>query len=296
LRKVALLLDQAENPYQELLSKEARVRARHRGVELLEPRFADGSAMVQMQQIFECAGGETGPAGVMLVLAGGQSQPACRRLVAAGVSLVFLNRVPDYLDDLRSEAKNTLVSAVAPDQVEIGRLQGEFCTRLLRAGGTVLLVTGTPDSASAVARKEGFREAVGPKVQVHVAEGQWTEESGQQAVASWLRLAMGRDSALGLVVCQNDLMAKGARRALVKHAAGTGHKGLGQVPIVGCDGLRSEGQRMVDDGELAATVILPPTTGRAIDMLAAFWEVGSRSDLVLLPPDSYPQLGQLKLA
>jgi ABC-type sugar transport system substrate-binding protein len=263
---------------------------------LLEPQFVDGSAMAQMEQLFVCGRGETKPDGVMVVLAGSQSQrSACERAVKAGVSLVFLNRIPDYLDDLRAAAGDTLVAGVAPDQVEIGRLQAECCARLRTsgAGGTVLVVTGTPRSATATRRLQGFRQAA--EAQVEVVEGQWTEESGYQAVLGWLRLAMGRETQLDVVVCQNDLMARGARRALVKHAMGHLQKEPAHIPIVGCDGLPDEGQRMVDGGELAATVILPRTTGRAIDVLGAFWDVGSRADLVLLPPDPYPPLAQLKV-
>jgi ABC-type sugar transport system substrate-binding protein len=298
MRKVALLLDQADNAYQQGLVQEARARARRRNIALLEPQFVDGSAMAQMAQIFVCGRGETKPDGVMVTLAGSQSQrPACERMVKVGVSLVFLNRIPDYLDDLRAAAGDALVAGVAPDQVEIGRLQAECCARLQVSGadGTVLLVTGTPKSATATRRLQGFQQAAQLQVQAEVVEGHWTEESGYRAVLGWLRLAMGRERQLGVVVCQNDLMARGARRALVKHATSHDQKELARVPIVGCDGLPAEGRQMVDDGELVATVVLPPTSGRAIDVLAGFWEYGSRADLVLLPPDAYPPLAQLKV-
>ncbi len=298
MKKVALLLDQAGNAYQQGLIQEARARARRRQLVLLEPRFADGSPMAQMGQVFECGRAETRPDAVMVVLAGSQSQrPACERVVKAGVSLIFLNRIPDYFEDLRAASGDALVAAVAPDQVEIGRLQAECCARLRAsgAGGTVLLVTGTPKSATATRRLQGFQQAAQLEVEAEVVEGQWTEESGHRAVAAWLRLAMGREKQLGLVVCQNDQMARGARRALGKHAISRDLAPLARVPIVGCDGLPEEGQRMVDGGELAATVVLPPTSGRAIDVLAGFWEYGSRADMVLLPPDSYPALAQLKV-
>ena len=53
---------------------------------------------------------------------------------------------------------------------------------------------------------------------------------------------------------------------------------------------------MVSEKALAATVIMPPTTGRALDLLAAFWEHGSRADVVLLAPDSHPPLSQIRTA
>jgi ABC-type sugar transport system substrate-binding protein len=258
------------------------------------PHFAEGSAFDQMEQLFSCTRGDIHPDAVLLTTAGRQSQqPACRRVLAAGLSVVFLNRLPDYLDELRDANPDLLVAGVAPDQEEIGRIQARQCASILPAGGRALLVTGTPDNPSAMARQRGLQQGLAPGIDLHVAEGQWTEQSGHAAVSLWLRLATHQEREIDLVVCQNDQMARGVRRALVDHAEGGA---LAQVPILGCDGLPSEGQQMVGNGELVGTVVMPLTTGRAIDLLAAYWQVGSRPAQVLLTPDSYPSVDQLKLA
>jgi ABC-type sugar transport system substrate-binding protein len=294
--KVAVLLDQEQNQYQQLLLNEAKVRAPRRSLQLQPPQYANGSAVAQMEQLLGCAKATDRPDGVILVPAGRESQlPACRRVVKAGLSLVLLNRVPPYLDELRALSGDVLVAAVAPDQVEIGRIQAEQLAQLAPDSGFALLVTGTPSNDSAINRRKGFLEA-SRGTDVHVLEGDWNEESGYEALRDWFRLGADRNKPLGAVVCQNDQMARGARRALVERAVETGDRALTEVPLLGCDGLPQEGQRMVTEGTLAGTVIMPPTTGRALDLLAAFWEHGARADVVLLPPDSHPPLSQIRTA
>ena len=66
------------------------------------------------------------------------------------------------------------------------------------------------------------------------------------------------------MACHNDLLARGARRALVDVAKDLDHPELGKLPLVGCDGTPSVGQAMVKAGELAATVVLPRSSGPAV--------------------------------
>lgn len=296
-QRVALLLDQERNPYQELLAAEARARAPRRSLRLVSGTYANGSAVAQMEQLMACARGSQAVEGVILVPAGGESQmPACRHLVKAGVSVVFLNRVPEYLGELRAANPDVLVAAVTPDQQEIGRIQAEQLARLGPGDRLVLLVTGAATSESATRRRRGFLDALPPGADPHVLEADWSEESGARALTDFFRLGAHRGRPLAAVVCQNDPMAVGVRRVLEERARETGEAELSRVPVLGCDGLPDEGQRLVASGALAGTVVMPPTSGRAVDLLAAFWESGSRADVIRLAPDSFPPLSEFQSA
>jgi ABC-type sugar transport system substrate-binding protein len=209
---------------------------------------------------------------------------------------VFLNRVPDYMEALRNETADVLVAAVTPDQQAIGRIQAEQLGRLGPGDRLVLLVTGTASNESAIARRKGFADALPFGTDLHVLEGDWSEPSGHQALADFFRLGTQRGKRLAAVACQNDAMALGVRRGLADRAAEVGDRELARLPVLGCDGLPNEGQRMVADGTLAGTVIMPPTSGRALDLLAAYWESGARADVVRLEPDSHPPLSQIQSA
>jgi hypothetical protein len=50
---------------------------------------------------------------------------------------------------------------------------------------------------------------------------------------------------------------------------------------------------MVARGELAATVVMPPTTPVAVEVLARFWDAGERSGTVALEASPHPMLDTL---
>jgi ABC-type sugar transport system substrate-binding protein len=64
---------------------------------------------------------------------------------------------------------------------------------------------------------------------------------------------------------------------------------LAAVPLTGCDGLPQGGRRLVDQGRLAATVVTPPNTGPALELVAAALRSARMPPgEVLLKPSSYP--------
>jgi ABC-type sugar transport system substrate-binding protein len=71
------------------------------------------------------------------------------------------------------------------------------------------------------------------------------------------------------VVCQSDFMATGALEALRVTAEKLGNPHVRSLPVLGCDGLTSGGRKLVDDGRLAATVIVPTTSDKAVDLVVA---------------------------
>jgi hypothetical protein len=61
------------------------------------------------------------------------------------------------------------------------------------------------------------------------------------------------------------------------------------------DGLDAVGKAMVDQGELAGTVVNPLTTGAAVELLAAWLDYGEPvTPEVVLRPRSYPELSILQ--
>ena len=292
-RTVALLLDDPDNHYQQLLVSAARPAAGRLGATLLEPEFARGSSWTQVESVNRLLR-EARPDGALVMLAGGQwTRSPFERMVKAGVAVVLLNRVPDWTAGLRQDHPRALVASVAPRQEKIGEIQGHQALKLAPAGGFVLLVTGDASSPAAVARRRGFLEATAGRFAVHDVDGRWSVTGAEKAMGEWFRVGAERERPVALVVCQNDAMARGARAALAKQAADTGRRELGRTRLVGCDGMEQEGQAMVARGELAATVVVPPTTPSAVEALGRFWDSGSPAGEVLLDASSCPALDVL---
>lgn len=297
MKRVALLLDDPNNLYQRLLAREAKAAADRLGLELLEPQFASGSPWTQVEAVNTLLRAESKPDAVVAILAGGQLAKApFERVLRAGVNLVLLNRIPDWLAELRSQNPHLLAAGVAPDQEAIGRLQAQQTLRLAKTGAFVILVTGTAASPTALLRRSGLFEGVKGQFEVHELDGAWSTDGAEAAFESWFRLGADRDRLPELVVCQNDAMAAGARRALVKQAAASGRRDLERVPLIGCDGLVEEGRAAVGRGELAATVVVPPSTPVALEVLKRSWDGQGQAALVLLDVESHPPLANLARA
>jgi ABC-type sugar transport system substrate-binding protein len=173
---------------------------------------------------------------------------------------------------------------VGTDQKEVGRIQGRQCQSLLPGGGHVLCVLGPEYSTVTLDRFAGLREALGAGFDLRPLNGDWTDASGERAVASWLRLSTAGAFQPNVVVCQNDSMALGARRALARH-----RPDWASAPLLGCDGLPEGGLKMVASGELAATIVTASNTGPSLELVSRWMRTGEIPPReVLLPPRSHP--------
>jgi len=106
-------------------------------------------------------------------------------------------------------------------------------------------------------------------------------------VERWLRLRRDVDA----IGCQNDAMAVGAGHAL---AAASSASDARWVPRTGVDGLPDGGQRLVREGSLAATIVVPSNTGPALRALAGFFRVRNPVPAeTVLSPASFPEVSAL---
>ncbi len=78
-------------------------------------------------------------------------------------------------------------------------------------------------------------------------------------------------------------MAVGARRGIASRRA----EWL-ELPFIGCDGLPQGGQRLVKERQLAATIIVQPTAGPAVDLIAAHLKGTPAPARVVLQPKPHP--------
>lgn len=125
---------------------------------------------------------------------------------------------------------------------------------------------GLKGSSPAIDRHKGFADALGeyPNIQlVATLQGDWTEQSGYEAVSNWLLAVSQAPSAnsqkpIDYVFGQNDRMAMGARKAF---------QGIQTPLFCGIDGLPGEqgGIQLVRDSLLDATYIYPTHGDQLLD-------------------------------
>jgi len=269
---IALFLPDAANDYQEMVRDDAARAAARAGLDLV-PHSAGNSVMTQIQQLFAWLHGpEVGRTRGLVVMP--VLQTALDRVIRegarAGLPWAFLQRRPDKLDALRAEFPEVPLFIVMPDQREIGAIQARQLRALLPRGGNVLYVQGQAASSPAQARLAGLKPGLeGSTVAIAaVLDGNWTSEDADKAARDWLLLMLraGRQN-VHLAACQSDEMAMGVKKALAAAAEKLQRPEVGRIPVTGCDGHPQVGRKLVDEGALAATIVVPSTGAPAVEQL-----------------------------
>jgi ribose transport system substrate-binding protein len=296
--KFVVSLTNDDNDYQMEQASSAEEAARRLGVDL-QIICADNDAIVQSQQLLKIiqSSSTAHPDGIIFEPVGGTGLPQVARAAAiAGIGWVVLNRDVDYINDLR-KAYRVPMFAITSNHEEIGRIEGRQFGALLPKGGNVLYVTGPSESLAAKQRTAGMYETKPADVQVKLIKANWTEASAHKAVTAWLKLSTSQQTVVDLVASQDDGMAIGARKGFQELPDETLRNRWLAVPYIGCDGMPKTGQAWVKRGLLAATIINPANTGKALDMLIHALQVGTMPpDRTMTIPLSFPALDVLASA
>lgn len=285
-----------DNDYQIEQAQSAEAAARKCGVEL-QVIYADNDAITQSTQLLKAiqAEGEHRPDAIIFEPVGGTALPQVARAAAgAGIGWAVLNRDANYIAELRKSSKAPIF-VVTSDHLEIGRIQGRQIAALLPHGGSILCVQGPTENSAAKDRTTGMNETKPANVHTTLLRAQWTEESSQKAVRSWLKLTTSRKAAMDLVAAQDDSMAIGARKAFEELPDDAEKERWLRLPFLGCDGLPKTGQAWVKDGLLTATIFVPPNTGQAIEMFVDALQRGKQPpERALTTVVSVPSLSDLR--
>jgi ribose transport system substrate-binding protein len=285
-----------DNDYQIEQAQSAEAAARKFGVEL-QVIYADNDAITQSTQLLKVIQAEEQyrPDAIIFEPVGGTALPQVARAAASvGIGWAVLNRDANYITELRKSSKAPIF-VVTSDHLEIGRIQGRQIAALLPHGGSILCVQGPAENSAAKDRTTGMQETKPANVHTTLLRAQWTEESSQKAVRSWLKLTTSRKAAMDLIAAQDDSMAIGARKAFEELPDDAEKERWLGLPFLGCDGLPKTGQAWVKDGLLTATIFVPPNTGQAIEMFVdALQRAKQLPERALTTAVSVPSLSDLK--
>jgi ribose transport system substrate-binding protein len=291
--KIVVSLPDQENEYQLLQAADARATAARLGFEV-EVLDAESSPVLQIQQIFKATRSDPPPRAIIVEpFTSDALVRIARHALQARVAVGFLNATVPEIAALRQETPDVPLVVVSSDQIEIGRVQARQLRALRPDGGHVLYIQGPEAASASQERCAGLREGLaGSALSLTVLDGHWTESSAFSAVRSWLRLKLWETTPVHLVAAQDDSMARGARRA-IESSPEVAAK-WSSVEYLGIDGVPDVGQRMVDDGQLAATVVMPSNTGPALEALHRALRDGVLPpETIALPTRSYPEESEL---
>jgi ribose transport system substrate-binding protein len=286
-----------DNDYQIEQAKAAEEAGRKLGVEV-QIIYADNDAITQSTQLLKAiqSAEDHRPDAILFEPVGGTALPqVAKAAAAANIGWAILNRDANYIAELRKSSSAPFF-VVTSDHLEIGRIQGRQIAALLPHGGNILCIQGPAENSAAKERTAGMSETKPSNVHATFLRAQWTEESSQKSVRSWLKLTTSHKAAIDLVAAQDDSMAIGARDAFEELPNETDRERWLKLPFLGCDGLPATGQAWVKSGHLRATVFVPPNTGQAIEMFVDALKRGKQPpERALTVPISIPGLAELRL-
>jgi ABC-type sugar transport system substrate-binding protein len=289
---VVVALTTRENDYQAEQAVAVTEMAARLGIKI-KIIYAENDAVNQTQQLIKIIQDPIQRPAAILVEPVGTGMPqVAKAAVGAGIGWGIINSDPDYISELRRGGAVPVFS-VSTDQSEVGRIQGQQLGMLVPEGN-VLYIEGPFTSTATQLRSKGMLSTKPTGVQLKVLKGDWTERSAHNAVKSWLALGSSRQLEIRAVICQNDAMAMGARKAFVDLTEKDREQWL-SIPFTGCDGVTKTGQDWVRRGMLKATIITAPAAGTALEILAKSVSAGSMpKDRTLIPPQSFPAIEALR--
>jgi len=291
---VLLALITRDNDYQREQASVAERTAQRLGMGL-QVVYAGNDAIAQTKQILAAIGAPDTerPDAIVVEPVGTGMLGIAVAAAAKGIGWIVLNRESDYLAQLRRES-SVPIGSVECDNTEVGRIQGRQFAALLPSGGTVLYVEG-PGTDVCKQRRAGLEEALPSNIRIQALRGDWLEETAHQVVASRLHIHGSKAPFVGLIGCQNDAMAMGARKAVEELPTGEAREQWLRLPFTGVDGVPTSGQVWVQKKLLAATVVTPALTGTALELYAKAAGGGvPLPERTLARAASYPPVEELR--
>jgi ABC-type sugar transport system substrate-binding protein len=179
--------------------------------------------------------------------------PAIQAVIDAGVPVVTVDR--------KVEGDIATLAHVGADNVEGGRIQGNYLIEILPDGGQIFELQGQPGASAAIDRHAGLDEVLSAQDAIEVVVSQTANFARADAV-SVVEASLATTPEPDAIVCANDDMAFGAAEVAQSN-------GLA-IPVIGFDAL-PEALIAINEGRMAATIEQFPggQATQAIDILVA---------------------------
>jgi len=245
---IAFVLKTRNNPFFIDMQKGAEDAAQKLGVNLIVQAAEREVDVEKQMQIIENL--IQSKVSALCVTPSGSKEvvPAIVKANKAGIPVLIVDtRV--HQETLQA-AGGKIAGFIGSDNLEGGRVAGEFTAKKLGGKGKVAILEGIPGHETGDSRLKGFREVIARYPEIQIVSSQtanWERDQGYNVFQNMLQANPGIQA---LFAC-SDLMALGALEAIA--AAGK----TGKIIVVGFDAF-SEAREAVNKGTMDATVAQSP--------------------------------------
>jgi len=177
--------------------------------------------------------------------------------VSSAIKLANNNKIPVITVD-RNASQGEVVTYIASDNIQGGRLAGDLIYELLQGKGKVVELEGIPGTSAARERGRGFDEALKNYPGIEKVVKQPADFDRNKALVV-IENILQTNPDVNAIFAHNDEMALGAVKAVEESGK--------SIYVIGFDGTE-EALKAVKDGKLTATIAQQPSKmGRiAVDM------------------------------
>jgi ribose transport system substrate-binding protein len=245
---IALVLKTLNNPFFIDMQKGAQDAARNLGVNLtVQAAEREVDVEKQMQIIENLI--QSKVAALCITPSGSKEVvPAVVKANKAGIPVLIVDTRVNQ--DALEEAGGKIAGFIGSDNLEGGRVAGEFVAKRLEGKGKVAILEGIPGHETGDSRLKGFREVIAKYPGIEIVSSQTANWERDQGYNVFQNMLQAHPDIQALFAC-SDLMALGAVEAIA--AAGRTNK----IIVVGFDAF-SEAREAVNKGTMNATVAQSP--------------------------------------
>ena len=245
---IALVLKTLNNPFFIDMQKGAEDAARKLGVNLtVQAAEREVDVEKQMQIIENLIQGKVA---ALCVTPSGSKEvvPAIVKANKAGIPVLIVDTRVNQ--EALQSAGGKVAGFIGSDNLEGGRVAGEFVAKKLGGKGKVAILEGIPGHETGDSRLKGFREVIARHPGIEIVSSQTANWERDQGYNVFQNMLQAHPDIQALFAC-SDLMALGALEAIA--AA----RKTGKIIVVGFDAF-SEAREAVNKGTMDATVAQSP--------------------------------------
>jgi ribose transport system substrate-binding protein len=245
---VALVVKTLNNAFFIEMEKGAKAAAESLGIQLVVQAPEREIDVEKQMQIVENL--IEGKVDVLLLVPSGSREivPAIGKANAANIPVITVDTRADAVALAAASAR--IATFIGSDNVEGGRLAGEFVAQKLGGKGKVVVLEGIPGHETGDSRLQGFREAVARHPGLRIVASQTANWERDQAFNVTQNILQSHPDVQAIFAC-NDVMALGAVEAI---AAARKTK---QIVVVGFD-AQDDARKAIRERRMAATIAQNP--------------------------------------
>jgi ribose transport system substrate-binding protein len=264
---IAVVMKTLNNPFFIDMQEGARAAAESLGVELVVQAPEREVDVEKQMQIIENLIQRKVSAICVAPSGSKEIVPAILKANQAKIPVIAIDTRVD--PKAQAESRAVVLSFIGSDNVDGGRIAGEFVSGKLEGTGKVAILEGIPGHETGDARLRGFHEALDKHKGITIVASQTANWERDQGFNVFRNILQAHPDVKAVFAC-NDMMALGAVEAI----AAVGKKG--KIVVVGFDAIK-DSRAAIANGDMHASIAQHPEEMGRLAVETAFKAINGQS-------------------